>query len=154
MSLTTFLIIAACVAAGYWVVSSVMSDDAGQPDRDADAPARPAARPASRPVARTAAPATPPSARPTAQPSTRPSARRDARPAQPVQKRAPARPARSSDPLSDWSVVLDVPVDAPRVEVLAAAKRRLAQARADGDAETMARITRAAQQGLGLRPKR
>lgn len=149
MTLSSFLIIAGCVAVGYWVVNSVMGDDGDQPDRDVDAAPRPtpAARPATRPVQR-------PAPRPGAQPA----ARTASRPAsQPVAKRATPRPrtaSRSKDPMSSWNVVLDVSEDAPRIEILAAMKRRLAQARADGDTAAMARIARAGQQGLGLRSKR
>lgn len=153
MTFSSFLIIAGCVAVGYWVVSSVISDDSDRSDRDADAAPRPApaARPATRPLSRALPRSTP---RPAAQPAVRTASRPAS---QPVAKRAVSRPRtapRSEDPMSSWNVVLDVSEDAPRIEILAAVKRRLSQARADGDTAAMARITRAAQQGLGLRSKR
>ncbi len=68
------------------------------------------------------------------------------------QPRPPAPPRRSSPPPPthefDWYVVLDLPREASRREILDAAKRRLEVARAIGDPLAPARIARATATGL------
>jgi len=176
MSFTAFLIIASCVVAGYWIVSSVMEPGEDLPELKRKPEQRPT------PVARTAPAAHPAPTRraaPTARPApvTRPasathpaSATRPAptpRTFPPTARNTPAlrstataqsgsrggpAPARSSDTtLRDWHIVLDVPQDAPRAEILAALKRRVAQAQASGDTEAIARITQAGAAALRKR---
>jgi len=50
---------------------------------------------------------------------------------------------------SDWYIVLDVPRDAPRAEILSAVKLRIQRARDAGDAQAIANILRAAEAGMG-----
>lgn len=120
MSIPDFMIIAAIIAVARWVIRSVR-----EPSTDAaDAAGKPAAP----------------------------------QPAKPAQKTLPKRAATGgraaaaamhhADPLSAWNVVLDVPQDAPRSEIQAAAKRRLAQAVSSGDHAAVTQITRAAASGL------
>lgn len=74
-----------------------------------------------------------------------------ARSAQPVPKGRPAQARTSDAALRDWHIVLDLPQDAPRTEILAAVKRRVAQAHASGDTEAIARITQAGAAALRKR---
>jgi hypothetical protein len=167
MSFTAFLIIAACVVAGYWIVSSVMEPGEDLPELQRKpeqrpipvtrtspaAPPAPTTRPAStaRPASTTRPASTPRSIPPTARNTPALRSTTSARPAQPGSPGAQAQRSTSNAALRDWHIVLDLPQDAPRSEILAAVKRRVAQAHASGDTEAIARITQAGAAALRKR---
>lgn len=106
------------------------------------------------PVARQPQGHQPPARQPARQPQARqaPQVRGNPR-LPPVAPRRTTPPSMSADaPPFDWYIVLDVPVDASRREILEAVKRRLEVAEASGDTQAPARIARAAAAGMKLRP--
>jgi hypothetical protein len=71
---------------------------------------------------------------------------------QPTLRKQPAISTPSSPTSLHWYIVLDVPADASRREILEAVKRRLEVAEISGDTQAPARIARAAAAGMKLRP--
>jgi hypothetical protein len=126
MHLVDFLIIAACLGVGYWIVSSIMGRGMDSKDGDARQAQRPAPRPAP-PVAKDHAPAP----RLPSPASTPP---------------ATSRPLGGSS--QPWHVVLDIPRDASARDVEAARRRRMAAAESAGDSFEVERIRRAAEEAL------
>ncbi|HWL64326.1 MAG TPA: hypothetical protein VNQ32_16130 [Steroidobacteraceae bacterium] len=72
-------------------------------------------------------------------------------PRQPALSRTSSVVARQEDELG-WYIVLDVPPDASKREILEAVKRRLEVASASGDTTAPARVARAAATGMKQSP--
>lgn len=81
-----------------------------------------------------------------------PQPRGNPRPPQVTARKTTAPSTSARAPAFDWYIVLDVPADAPRREILEAVKRRLEVAKSSGDTQAPARIARAAAAGLKPRP--
>jgi hypothetical protein len=139
MSVPDFLVIAALIAVARWVIRSVREASIELPAAGEAGKKPPAAKPAPQ---RTAG----------AQKSSAP--QRTPAPQRAAPGRRPAPAKRATEWLPAWNVVLDVPEDAPRSEIQAAAKRRIAGALSSGDRGAIEQVTRAAATGLKLRAVR
>lgn len=123
MNIIDILIVLGCLAAGYWIVNSVIGK--GIDSKDAERKAPPQYRQPGKP--RPLLPGVEPRAKSPAGTS--------------------ARTARSGT-THDWFIVLDIPRDSSRKDIQAAMKRRLAQAEANGDAAGAEHIRQAAEAGM------
>jgi hypothetical protein len=137
MSMPDFLVIAALIAVARWVIRSVREVSVELPSGGEARNRPPAAKPGPQRTSgtqRTSAPQ---------------------RTSTPLRNTAAAsRPAtakRNAEWLPAWNIVLDLPEDAPRSEIQAAAKRRIAVALSNGDRSAIEQVTRAAATGLKLR---
>lgn len=138
MSLPDFLVIAALIAVARWVIRSVREVSVELPPAGGETRNRP---PAAKPgPQRTSGTQRSPAPQRTTAPQRNTAAARRPGPAKPDAEWLPA-----------WNIVLDVPEDAPRSEIQAAAKRRIAVSLSNGDRGAIERITRAAATGLKLR---
>jgi hypothetical protein len=118
MNIVDILIILGCLAAGYWIVNSVIGKgiDTGDAQRGAEQRRGKEAKPALQLPA----------------------------PQQPARPTGTVR-ALGTHP---WHVELDIPADASRKDIQAAMKRRLGQAETSGDTAGAERIRRAAEIGM------
>lgn len=138
MSMPDFLVIAALIAVARWVIRSVREASVELPPGGESRNRQPAARPA--PQRTSGSQRAPAQQRAPAPQRTAAAARTAARPA-----------AANSEWQPAWNIVLDVPEDAPRSEIQAAVKRRIAVALSNGDRGAIEEITRAAATGMKLR---
>ncbi len=128
MGLGDILIILGCLAAGYWIVSSIMGPgiDVMRAGRDAEARAKEKEKEKEK-------------------------EKDSAETSVPINRPAlPGRVSTSGDPqaVPDWHIVLDIPRDASRRDIEAARKRRLATAENNGDTAAAERVQRAANWAL------
>jgi hypothetical protein len=141
MSMPDFLVIAALIAVARWVIRSVREVSVELPPGGSEArKGPPAARPG--PQRTSGTQRTPAPQRTSAPQRTTAAARR------------PPGAKSNAEWLPAWNIVLDLPEDAPRSEIQAAAKRRIAGALSSGDRAAIEQITRAAATGLKQRALR
>lgn len=131
MSMPDFLVIAALIAVARWVIRSVREGSIELPSAGGETRTRPT----------TAKPG----------PQRTPGQQRTPAPQRATPGRRPAAAQRTTEWLPAWNIVLDIPEDAPRSEIQAAVKRRIARALSVGDRGAIDQITRAAATGLKQR---
>lgn len=139
MSMPDFLVIAALIAVARWVIRSVREGSIELPSAGGETRTRPA--PVKPGPQRTTSPQRSPAPQHTSAPQQRTT----------LASRRPPAAKRTTEWLPAWNIVLDLPEDAPRSEIQAAAKRRIAGALSAGDRGAVDQITRAAATGLKQR---